>query len=112
LSRKAEGEIIAKFLSNAFALQMLDTTVEHNVKVTPVTAADVPAEAVSVIGHADTAAVVSGLLGREVPANRASISLAKGDVLYVAQVTGGRLPEGCTTLPEGMHLAFLRVDVD
>ena len=101
------------YLGNAFALQMMYLTKVHHVTVTPVTIDEVSkADFVSVIGHADTAAVVSNLLGKEVVANRASISISKGDVLYVAQLTGGRLPEGSTTLPEGFALTFVRVTID
>lgn len=101
------------YLGNAFALQMMDLTKVHHITVTPVTADEVSkADFVSVIGHADTAAVVSSLLGKEVPANRVSISIGEGDVLYVAQLVGGRLPEGATTLPEGFALTFVRVTID
>ena len=63
----------------------------------------------SVIGHADTANVVANMLQRDVVANRVSVRLAKGDILYVAQVVGGRLPEGAVTLPEGFKMTFLKV---
>ena len=70
------------------------------------------AEFVSCVGHLDTANVVSTLLGgKEVKCNRVSITLNKGDILYVAQVTGGRLPEGATTLPEGFEIVFKRVEI-
>lgn len=94
------------YLGNAFSLQMVEFPATINVR--EVFPCDVP-DAVSVIGHVDTAAVVSSILGREVPANRASIKLAQGDVLYVAQVMGGRLPEGATTIPAGMEIKFLMV---
>lgn len=104
------------YLSNAFSLQMLETDKPHNIRTVPVTASET-AEAlrggfVSAIGHADTARVVSGLLGLDALCQRINVRLAEGDTLYVAQVTGGRLPEGATTLPEGMALAFLRVTAD
>ena len=98
-------------LGNAFSLQMLDLTKIQNVKVTPVQAVEVPVEAVSVIGHKDMAVLVGKILGREVPFNRVSSKLNKGDVLYVAQYVGGRLPEGVTTLPEGAEIKFLKVEV-
>ena len=69
------------------------------------------AETISAVGHPDTAAVISDLLGKEVPANRISISLEKGDVLYVAQLLGGRLPEGCKSLPEGFQMKFYKVTI-
>ena len=102
---------MAMYLGNAFSLQMLPT-LPATVRVEEVSAADVPADVVSVVGHPDTAAVLSGMLGFEVPYNRVSISLQPGDVLYVAQVVGGRLPEGATTLPEGFKMKFLRVVVE
>lgn len=100
------------YLGNAFSLQMLDVTVANTVNIVPVATGEIAGSAfVSVIGHADTANVVSNILKRDVPANRTSVRLEKGDVLYVAQVTGGRLPEGATTLPEGFSLAFLKVTI-
>ena len=100
------------YLGNAFSLQMLDTSVTNIVNVIPASVGEIAgSDFMSVIGHADTAAVVSNILKRDVPANRASVRLEKGDVLYVAQVTGGRLPEGATTLPEGFSLAFLKVTI-
>lgn len=99
-----------KILGNAFSLQMLNLGQENKVSISPVTAAEVAnSGAESVIGHADTANVVSDILGIEVPMNRISVKLNQGDILYVAQVTGGRLPEGATTLPEGMAITFVKV---
>ena len=99
---------MATFLGNAFSLQML-TSLPANVRVEEVSAGDVPQDAHSVVGHPDTANVLSDILGWDVPANRESIRLEKGDVLYVAQLMGGRLPEGATTLPEGFTFKFLKV---
>lgn len=59
----------------------------------------------SAIGHADTAAVLG------YPMNRINVSLSKGDTAYVAQLVGGRLPEGATTLPDGFSFKFWRLDV-
>lgn len=99
-----------KFLGNAFSLQMLDVTVASTVDIVPVTMEEVAAaDFESAVGHADTANVLTSLLGKDVPANRVSIHLNVGDILFVAQVTGGRLPEGATTLPAGFEIAFLKV---
>ena len=98
-------------LGNAFSLQMLDLTQGQNIKVTPIQPIDVPADAISVIGHQDMAVIVSNILGRPVAFNRVTSRLAQGDVLYVAQYTGGRLPEGATSLPAGADIKFLRVDI-
>ena len=97
------------YLGNAFSLQMVaDNAIICKVEVSP---EQVPVNAESIIGHKDTAAVVSTILGREVPCNRASVMLTDNDVLYVAQVVGGRLPEGATTIPSGMEIKFYRITV-
>ena len=97
------------YIGNAFSLQMVaDNAIIAKVEVSP---EEIPTEAVSIIGHADTAAVVGSILGRNVPCNRASVMLSDEDVLYVAQVVGGRLPEGATTIPDGMELKFYRITV-
>ena len=94
------------YLGNAFSGQMIqEDTLIRKVRVTSEEVA-AAAELESCIGHPDTATVVSNILGREVACQRVSISLQKGDVLYVAQVMGGRLPEGCTQLPDGMEIVF------
>ena len=98
-----------KYISNAFSLQMLDTCKAVSVHVAPVSEGEfnkAKASCLSAVGHPDTAAVLG------VPFNRVSLKLAKGDELFVAQLTGGRLPEGCTTLPEGFSFTFLKVTLD
>ena len=98
------------YLTNAFSLQMLPN-VDMLASIVQIDPSEVPADVVSAIGHPDTAVVVSNILRREIPVNRVSISLQPGDVLYVAQLVGGRLPEGATTLPEGFSLRFIMVKV-
>ncbi len=106
------------YLTNAFSLQMLDLEQEHNIQLLRVepTSAGVarylltsPDGFTSAVGHADTAAVLSGLLGIDIPANRISITLTPVDTLIVAQLIGGRLPEGATELPDGFEIKFVRV---
>lgn len=97
-------------LGNAFSLQMLDLSKKTSVEIAPVAMEEVLASGFeSCVGHQDTANVLSTLLGVEVPMQRVSVHLDSGDILYVAQFIGGRLPEGATTLPEGMEFAFLKV---
>lgn len=95
-----------KYISNAFSLQMLDISTAVSLSVTPVTESefeDIKASVESVVGHPDTAAVLG------VSFNRANLQLKAGDELYVAQLVGGRLPEGSTTLPEGFTFKYLKV---
>lgn len=105
-----------KYIANAFSLQMItDLIKEGGVNVSFEEVLDLneikETETISAVGHPDTAAVISNLLGKEVPANRISISLSKGDILYVAQIIGGRLPEGCKTLPENFSMKFYKVEI-
>ena len=102
------------FLGNAFSLQMLDLTKEHEMRVTPLSKQEADSfllynEFISCIGHADTAAVLDNMLETHVECNRVNVKLTEDDVLIVAQLTGGRLPEGATTLPEGFDIVFLEV---
>lgn len=61
---------------------------------------------VSIVGHADTARILG------VNVNRQSIILNPDDVLYVAQLMGGRLSEGATKLPEDAHFEWIRVSIE
>ena len=89
------------YLLNAFSIQMIDTP--SNVSFTEV--GSLPDGLTSAIGHPDTAKVLG------VECNRVNIHLSKGDIAYVAQLMGGRLPEGCTTLPEGYKFKYIRLEV-
>lgn len=89
------------FLLNAFSLQMIDTPCD--VSFTDVDT--LPSGLTSAVGHPDTAKVLG------VECNRMNVHLSKGDVAYVAQLMGGRLPEGCTTLPKGFTFKFIKVEV-
>jgi hypothetical protein len=98
------------YLGNAMSIGMLDMDAVR-LDIRRCAPTDVPADAVSIVGHADTADLLSGMLGREIPMRRVSTSLEVCDVLYVAQYTGPRLPEGARSLPEGAQLRWYRVEV-
>lgn len=100
------------YLGNAFSLQMLDCATAHTVSIKPISIDDVrTADFISVVGHPDTAAVLSDMLGKDVACNRVSVSLTPHDTLIVAQVVGGRLPAGATKLPDGFKMTFLKVNI-
>lgn len=105
-----KGESIMHILVNAFSLGMLPMEAMMNIiRVRKITTDEIPTDVESAIGHQETAKVVSSMLGFEVKPNRVSIRMSESDVLYVAQYTGPRLPEGATTLPEGASLEFFEV---
>ena len=87
------------YLLNAFSLQMI-AGFPVAVKFEEVT--ELPRGLVSAIGHQDTANVLG------VDMKRINVVLNAGDIFYVAQLQGGRLPEGSTTLPEGYSFRFLK----
>jgi hypothetical protein len=90
------------YLLNAFSLQMIDIPSEVSFEEVK----ELPQEGlISAIGHQDTAKV----LGVEM--NRINVHLNPGDIAYVAQLIGGRLPEGSTTLPEGFSFKFIKVTI-
>lgn len=65
----------------------------------------------SFVGHADTAALFSSLLGLDVAHNRAAFNFEEGTVLFVGELSGGRLPEGATTMPEGVKISWVMVTI-
>ena len=94
-----------KILGNAFSIQMLDWSDrdEVTIRIKKIQKPEDLGNYESCVGHADTAAILG------VKCDRKSITLGKDDQLVVAQVTGQRLPEGATTLPEGTVLTFFEV---
>lgn len=102
------------FLANAFSLQMLEG---DNVLITQVLDLDRVKKIlskegfISAVGHQDTSAVLSDILGLDIPCNRINIKLGEDDTLIVAQLVGGRLPEGSTTLPDGFSFQFVAVQL-
>ena len=101
------------FLLNAFSLNMLVGNADIVVReVSQKVAACLAANCTSAVGHADTAAVFSNVLGVEIPCNRVTVALRDGDVALVGQYSGPRLPEGATSLPEGATIKWLVVGVN
>ena len=98
-----------KYLVNAFSIQMLQKG--GVVRFEEIDATDIPSDVTSAVGHADTANVLTNMLGFEVPMNRAFVTLDEDTELYVAQLVGGRLPEGSTSLPEGFSFKFYKVTI-
>lgn len=112
------------YITNAFSLNMLtafpalplirEVDLNHVKAAVVDGASSLKAGVVPAIGHADTAAIVDGLLGLVGPGttfNRVSVTLTPGDVLYVAQYRGPRLPEGTTKLPDGARIDFFQIDL-
>lgn len=60
----------------------------------------------SAVGHADTAAVLSTVLGVDVPMNRTTLQMQRSVGLLVGQYKGPRLEEGATALPEGASIEW------
>lgn len=59
----------------------------------------------SYIGHKDLA----NILGVEY--NRETVKIIPGDNVYIAQITGARLPEGTTELPSDVNIEHLKVEI-
>lgn len=105
------------FIANALSLQMFDLSQSTDLHIFPMSIGSVREfsrdgiKFESAIGHPDTAAVVSDLVGQAVESRRISIKLADDDMLVVAQLVGGRLPEGATRLPDGFEIKFFGVQI-
>ena len=109
------------YVGNAFSLQMVSGLLDNGAVVTPeISEVDSDTvsqvlcnnnEFVSCVGHADTAKLITNILGVEVQPQRINVSLNRGDMLYVCQVVGGRLPEACTELPKGISPKWYSVEI-
>lgn len=104
------------YVGNAFSLQMLDVKDKCAVGIDKLTKQNAKKilklyekELKSVIGHQDLANILKEELEMDFEVNRESIKLTLKDMLLVAQVVGGRLPEGTTKLPEGVKIEYYLV---
>lgn len=96
-----------KYVCNAFSLQMVNAE-DYDMKVRAISEEEfnnIKSVTPSAVGHADTANVLG------VAMNRVSVTLDKGDKIVVAQLVGGRLPEGSTTLPNGFAFKYKVVEI-
>ena len=97
------------YLANAFSGQMIPDSCIINKK--PIDIEHVKEMLIgtpwkSCVGHDETAAVLTDMLDMPVPKERVNVFIKPEDILIVAQVQGGRLPEGATTLPENFTIKF------
>ncbi|SMC07944.1 protein of unknown function [Sulfobacillus thermosulfidooxidans DSM 9293] len=103
------------YLLNAFSLNMLaHFPVSLHIDAIPLeTARELLTRPVieSAVGHAETAAIFSQLLGIPVPVQRRTVTLQSGDLAIIGQYRGPRLPEGATTLPADATIAWYRVTI-
>lgn len=95
-------------ITNAFSINMINET--KILRFIPVSVEQTIAHfdgspVVSAIGHKDTAAVVSSVLGIEIPENRINVKIPPEGII-VAQYSGPRLEEGSTSLPAGAKITF------
>ena len=103
-------------IANAFSLNMIDLDVGvTDLQICPTSKEFILQEIEagggfeSIVGHADTAAVFSSILGLHVPCNRATFVMDESTTLFVGQYKGPRLPEGTTSLPEGARVEWVMV---
>lgn len=83
-----------EYISNSFSLSMLQGIVPCSISVREINVGEVKNKNLtSCVGHESTGKVLSQIFKREIPVNRVSLSLKKGDILVVAQVLE-RLQEG------------------
>lgn len=104
------------YITNAFSLSMIPADKRANIEVHPISVDAVTWYAgrmESIVGHADTAALFSNILGIHIPVNRVSVTFGQPrTILLVGQYVGPRLPEGTTTLPGGARIDWKLVTVD
>ena len=100
------------FVANAFSFNMFgfvpEVLVQEELTLEEASNLLGKEEFTSVFGHADSAKIVSQMLGVEIVFNRSSQKFHYGDKILVVQYTSNqRLPEGATSLPEGASFKFI-----
>ena len=101
------------YVTNAFSINMLERA-GYNIALRPINIEGVKNLLAnetwkSLVGHPDTASVMSNLLGVQIQTNRESVKFSEGWSMIVGQYTGPRLPEGAISLPEGATIEFWQV---
>ena len=94
-------------VTNAFSINMLSNSASFKFsQVSLEDARELVARNrwVSAVGHADTAALFSTLLGQHVRCLRGNVTDPKQ--MLVGQYSGPRLPEGASQLPEGASITW------
>lgn len=102
------------YIANAFSRSMMgDCEYMYAGRIAPeyITRRLKRVDFVSAVGHEDTAAIFSGILGVEIPKNRIKVTLFPGDTLYLGELNGERIPEGAKTLPEGASFTWYEIKV-
>lgn len=96
-----------KYICNALSLQMITSPIGafQWCEITEEMFKTLSAGAKSYVGHKDLAKIIG------VPYNRSNLELKGGDLLYVAQLKNGRLPEGSTELPKEANIKYFQVAV-
>lgn len=104
------------YIGNAFSLNMITDIIGDGmvIKIYPLTTEEVKNvlsanKFQSIVGHEDTANILTNMLGIKIQFNRTTARLSKNDELIVAQYTGPRLEQGATSLPEGARIQFYMV---
>ncbi len=108
------------YISNAFSLNMLPKNKMPSGKSCQITFQTLTLDDVqnlladkyvSVVGHENTARLLSTLTGHSIRFNRQSITLAfPEDRLIVGQYSGPRLPEDSMALPKGASVKWWLVE--
>lgn len=110
---------MTNYIVNAFSLGMVDPAIRKenfSIRFSPLDLSTAEAREQfasfkSCVGHVDTAAIFSSILGFPVEHNRSPAVLVEGNELLLGAYTGPRLPEGSTTLPEGAVIEWFSVRI-
>lgn len=117
MSDSKARNIILNALTLNILHELFDYLTEINIKVTNINLLEIPFnDCISYVGHKDLIEVVkneASKLGKEIniELNRSNYKYAPGDVIYIIQYIGDRLPEGSKSLPENAKLKYFKATI-
>lgn len=97
---------MSEYVCNTISLQMLkllDCFKLNGIRISESQFNAMTKQAKSFVGHKSAADEMG------VEYNRDDLILKSGDILYVRQIAGKRLPEGVNTLPENVELQYWQI---
>lgn len=101
-----------QYISSTFSFKMfLPYMQKGKIDFEVIEPEQIPTNVRSLIHYKPVAQILTFILGRQINCSEESVQFEDGDVLYIAKISGGNLPQGIKVLPEGYEITFLKMTI-